>query len=56
MTKEKSEFQKNYNINLKIPVVIKNALPCNLRIRSDFIKNAKKNENRNEKNRDEWEF
>jgi len=36
--KEKSECQKNYNINFKTPVFVKNALPCNLRIRTDIIK------------------
>ena len=37
ITKVKSEFKKCYNINIKTPVVIKNALPCNLRIKSDMI-------------------
>ncbi|CDW82625.1 ph domain containing protein [Stylonychia lemnae] len=37
ITKEKSEFKKCYNINIKTPVIIKNALPCNLRVRSKLI-------------------
>lgn len=27
----------NFNINFKTPVLIKNALPCNLKIRTDII-------------------
>lgn len=36
--KEKSELTRSYNINIKTPVVIKNALPCNLKIKVKIIK------------------
>lgn len=39
--KEKSEILKSMNINIKTPVIIKNALPCNLRIRTKVIKGHK---------------
>lgn len=37
ITKEKSECKMNFNINFKTPVLIKNALPCSLKIRTDII-------------------
>jgi hypothetical protein len=40
--KEKSELTRSYNINIKTPVVIKNALPCNLRIKAKVITGIKK--------------
>ena len=38
ITKEKSEFNKNYNISIKSPVIIVNALPFSVRIMTDIIK------------------
>lgn len=41
LIKEKSEFAKTYNINIKTPVIIKNALPCNLKIKTKLITGIK---------------
>lgn len=35
--KEKTECSRNYNINFKTPVFVRNCLPCNLKIRTDLI-------------------
>lgn len=37
INKEKTEHPSNFNINFKTPVIIKNALPCNLKIKTDVI-------------------
>lgn len=37
ITKEKTECPKNFSISFKTPVIIKNALPCDLKIRTDII-------------------
>jgi hypothetical protein len=37
INKEKTEHPSNFNINFKTPVIIMNALPCNLKIKTDVI-------------------
>ena len=54
MIKEKSEFAKTYNINIKTPVIIKNALPCNLKIKTRLITGIKRKGSANEETQPEY--
>mmetsp|Transcript_43263 Transcript_43263/g.41637 ORF Transcript_43263/g.41637 Transcript_43263/m.41637 type:complete len:470 (+) Transcript_43263:964-2373(+) len=47
--KEKTAFAKTYSINIKSPVIMKNALPCNLRIKTNVIKEAIKSKKKDQK-------